>query len=121
MEALKNSGISAKYSAPKGSMIGAGDQLATAAAHVDGCRWPASPTYYRVSFHTACVAHDQCYRSKRSRLNCDVSFRSDMQSACRGVYGAAATKNGCITVSHIYYNAVRKYGKSHYAGSGNRS
>lgn len=74
-----------------------------------------------VSFLAACNSHDACWGSAMDRANCDVQFRSAMESACSGqsnpqpynvcmgyagmYHGAVSTTNGS---NEAYANAVRE-------------
>lgn len=90
----------------------------------DGCtRVPDG--YGAANFKPACDKHDKCYGSSTDRITCDKKLRSNLKSACKAAYPnltlptVAEDYNKYMAMSNIYYEGVRKFGKKHYAGSGN--
>lgn len=90
----------------------------------DGCT-NVPDGYGAANFKPACDKHDKCYGSSADRITCDKKLRSNLKAACKAAYpnlilpGVAEEYNKCMAMSNIYYEGVRKFGKKHYAGSGN--
>lgn len=61
--------------------------------------------YPGVSFENACDAHDGCWGSGSDRTWCDISFQSDMNTACEAVTNTSGW-GACRGLSSAYHAAV---------------
>lgn len=68
-----------------------------------------------VSFLSACNAHDVCWGRGMDRANCDLSFKSNMETACGGL-SSPGSYNTCIGYAGAYHFAVSvpNFATSHY-------
>jgi hypothetical protein len=64
-------------------------------------------------FRHACVHHSGCYQL----------FRADLQASCAVTYGTSTNWRAgeCRSTAETYYEVVRSFGATYYAGSGNRA
>ena len=93
-----------------------------AAGKPDYCTW-SPDSFGKANFKPACAAHDNCYSSRITtrRLSCDNRFEDALNKACNSAFSSwweIADQKGCNGVAWVYYQAVRKAGKSHYHGKG---
>jgi phospholipase A2-like protein len=82
-------------------------------------------------FRHACVHHSGCYQgldrqgapARIDRLRCDQLFRADLQASCAVTYGTSTNWRAgeCRSTAETYYEVVRSFGATYYAGSGNRA
>lgn len=90
----------------------------------NGCSDPLPGNSFKTIFKQACDAHDYCYSAEhnrgRSRQQCDDKFLGAMQRICDGRY-TSAKRTVCRREATLWHLAVRKFGKSHFKGSGNPS
>lgn len=90
----------------------------------NGCSDPLPGNSYKKIFKSACDSHDYCYSAEhnrgRSRQQCDDNFLGAMQRICDARY-TSANRMVCRREATLWHLAVRKFGKSHFRGSGNPS
>ncbi|GAA3543726.1 hypothetical protein GCM10022222_29220 [Amycolatopsis ultiminotia] len=77
--------------------------------------------WFKADFGPACESHDRCYShtSTTDRLTCDKGLLTNLRDRCMYAYSSGAKAQACFAVAKTYYEAVRKFAKSHYHGSGN--
>ncbi|WP_158605465.1 phospholipase A2 [Amycolatopsis panacis] len=77
--------------------------------------------WFKADFSDSCARHDRCYSraSSTDRLVCDKNLLQDLRGACTQAYPSGLKGATCRGVARTYYEAVRKFAKGHYHGSGN--
>lgn len=76
---------------------------------------------YSELFNDACVVHDLCYRSAKTKSSCDADFLYNMQAVCYKLdVLMAATAGGtvaaCLTAANAGYAGVVAKGQDSYDG-----
>lgn len=86
----------------------------------NGCSY-SPDSWGKANFKPTCDRHDICYSrsSTTNRLTCDNTFRTGLKNECSRAYKGSNIKlKACNGVAEVYYQAVRKFGASHYEGRG---
>lgn len=67
-----------------------------------------------VSFLAACNGHDACWGQGMERSQCDLTFRSQLDSSCSGLSDPNSF-NVCVGYAGLYHSAVSTADASHEA------
>lgn len=87
-------------------------------ATTNGCSY-SPDSWGKADFKPSCDKHDICYSSgsRTNRYTCDTRFYSNLKAECKRVYSNTTVRlSACNKIAKVYYDAVRAFGGSHYAG-----
>jgi hypothetical protein len=116
-ESFPDAALKRSIQQAKAGVASAAEQQA-AEDPTDSCNF-VPDSFRTADFTEACQAHDDCYSSSTSRLECDQMFLEDLLNTCAAAPGLQpAQRLTCYAIAGIYFIGVRLFGASFYTGGG---